>query len=71
MLKLLIIKKEDQYIRIKENSFEFCSLEKASVFSMDKLEEVQSKVKHLNKILKTVSISVLEINEYPLNQKKQ
>ena len=38
---LLIIKNRDQYIRVKGDDYQVCNLDKASVFPMEKLEQVK------------------------------
>ncbi len=46
-MELLIIKSGSDYIRVKENSFVFCGLDKASVFPVDMADEVRSLRKRL------------------------
>ena len=41
---LLIIKDHDRYIRVKGDGYQICNLDKASVFPMDKLDEVKRHV---------------------------
>lgn len=41
-MELLIIKSGNDYIRIKENRFVLCGLDKASVFPVDLADEVRS-----------------------------
>ena len=43
-MELLIIKTDDDYIRVKDGSYEAVGLDKASVFPMAKLNQVK---KHL------------------------
>ncbi len=45
--ELLIIKSDSKYIRIKEGGYILCGLDKASVFPIEKLEDVKN---HLEKI---------------------
>ena len=40
-MELLIIKCNDRYIRVRENGFEECGMDKASVFPMKKLSAVK------------------------------
>lgn len=41
MTELLIIKAGDDYFRFKEDSFEHCAMNKASVFPLTQLEEAR------------------------------
>lgn len=41
---LLIIKNRDHYIRVKGDEYQVCTLDKASVFPMEKLEQVKRHV---------------------------
>lgn len=40
----MIIKNRDQYVRVKGEDYQVCNLDKASVFPMDKLDEVKRHV---------------------------
>lgn len=40
----MIIKDHDRYIRVKGDDYQVCNLDKASVFPMDKLDEVKRHV---------------------------
>lgn len=47
---LLVVKKDNKYIRFTENSFEFCQMNKASVYSLSeeqKVKELCSQFKQL------------------------
>lgn len=45
---LLIIKDGEEYIRVKDDTFLKCGLDKASVFPMSKLEAVKTMVQTLH-----------------------
>lgn len=65
-MELLIIKSGKDYIRVKTENYIRCPLDKASVFPMDKLEEVRTHVKILRfKGFRRVSISRLKLSEEP------
>jgi hypothetical protein len=46
--ELLIIKYGDNYLRVKNDHYELCALDKASVFPMEKLDIVRD---HLDQII--------------------
>ena len=46
--ELLIIKTGDDYIRIKDDAYIRCKLDKASVFPMAKLEDVKAHIRMLS-----------------------
>ena len=65
-MELLIIKSGDDYIRVKAEQYLFCQLDKASVFPMDKLQEVKSHANILReKGFHRISISRLRLSEEP------
>jgi hypothetical protein len=65
-MELLIIKSGNDYIRVKAESYIFCQLDKASVFPLDKLEEVRTHAKILReKGCRRISISRLKLSEEP------
>jgi hypothetical protein len=65
-MELLIIKSGKDYIRVKAEKYMRCRLDKASVFPMDKLDEVRTHVKIMNaKGFRRVSISRLTLLEEP------
>ncbi len=43
--ELLVIKYNDRYIRVKDGEYTICGLDKASVFPMEKMEEVKEHIK--------------------------
>lgn len=47
--ELLIIKTGNDYIRVKEDCYCVCGLDKASVFPMEKLETVKAHVTSMDK----------------------
>lgn len=65
-MELLIIKSGKDYIRVKAENYILCQLDKASVFPMDKLEEVKIHAKILReKGFHRISISRLKLSEEP------
>ena len=65
-MELLIIKSGKDYIRIKAENYFLCQLDKANVFPMNKLEEVQTHAKILReKGFPRISISRLKLSEEP------
>jgi hypothetical protein len=65
-MELLIIKCDKDYIRIKDGSYSCCRLDKASVFPMDKLEQVRIHANSLRKKgFRRVSIASLKLSEEP------
>ncbi len=46
-MELLIIKSRDHYFRFKEDTYETCPMNKASVFPMEKVAEVKITKKKL------------------------
>ncbi len=66
--ELLIIKDNENYIRVKENQYSCCSLDKASVFPMDKILNVKEHVKCLkNKGFDRACIYKLILTEIPFS----
>jgi hypothetical protein len=65
-MELLILKSDNDYIRVKAESYICCRLDKASVFPMNKLEQVRN---HANRLIKKgfrrVSIARLKLSEEP------
>ncbi len=49
-MELLILKSRDDYIRIKDEKYVNCKLERASVFPLDKLAEVRAHKNKLDKL---------------------
>jgi hypothetical protein len=69
MMELLIIKSGKKYIRVKQDSYILCLLDKASVFSSDSLAMVKDHVKNAAESgLPDVSIYKLKLSEEPLKE---
>ncbi len=67
-IKLLIIKSGLEYIRIKEEAYLLCGIDKASVFPMEKLSEVKRQVELIaDSDFRDVSIRKLVLTEEPLD----
>ena len=66
-MELLIIKSGNDYIRVKEEAYLLCGIDKASVYPLKKLSEVR---RHVGVICKSgfrdVSIRKLVLTEEPL-----
>ncbi len=68
--ELLIIKNNDAYIRVKENQYFLCALDKASVFPVDKILNVKEHVKCLkNNGFDNACIYRLILTEIPFEEK--
>ncbi len=66
MTQLLILKNSKGYFRIKNEGYHSCTLQQASVFPLDKVEEVQSLLERLHgEGLDDTEIYKLTINEEP------
>lgn len=66
--ELLIIKINEDYIRFKNSEYFRCTLDKASVFPMDKLDTVKEHVNELGiKGFSPVSVLKLILTEKPYN----
>ena len=63
-MRLLILKANDKYLRFRDNGPELTSIEKASVYSLEKVSEVREKVTFLkNQGYTDVEIKQLTITE--------
>ncbi|HKI48932.1 MAG TPA: hypothetical protein VKA69_06375 [Desulfobacteria bacterium] len=68
-MELLIIKKKNVYVRIKEERYLFVGLDKASVFPLEKLTTVQGHIKTLQaRGFKNVSLYRLKMTEEPYQE---
>ena len=66
-MELLIIKSGNEYIRVKEEAYLLCRIDKASVFPLKKLTEVKRHVDVIcNSGFRDVSIRKLILTEEPL-----
>lgn len=64
--ELLIIKNNEEYIRIKDDAYKCCNLDKASVFPMENLDQVKTHVEQLKKSgFPSASIYKLILTEEP------
>ena len=67
-MELLIIKSDKDYIRVKNEDYILCQLDKASVFPLDTLDEVKKHVKILReKEFPLIAIYRLKLLEEPLS----
>ncbi|MBF0231645.1 MAG: hypothetical protein HQK62_13890 [Desulfamplus sp.] len=66
--ELIIIKNNSDYIRVKDGKYFLCNLDKASVFPMDKIEEVKDHIKNIRQDKNfSPSIYRLILKEEPLS----
>jgi hypothetical protein len=66
-MDLLVIKSHQKYIRIREGRYQLGSLEKASVFPVDRLDEVQYHLETIRKQgISGAQIYRLTLTEEPL-----
>ena len=73
-MKLLVIRCSDKYLRVRnvengETQFEFCLLDKASVFPLSRLEQVRNYAGLLSDSGKFPEIRQLSIYEEPYRDK--
>ncbi len=67
-MELLIIKSGEKYIRVKEETYLLCSLDKASVFPFEKIEVVKRHVQSLKRqAFRDVATFKLILSERPFN----
>ena len=65
-MELLIMKNKTEYVRVKEDTYLFVGLDKASVFPLEKLETVQGHIKKLQgQGFEHISIYRLKLSEEP------
>jgi len=65
-MELLIIKNKTEYIRVKEDTYLFVGLDKASVFPLEKIQTVREHIKNLQtQGFKHASIYRLKLIEEP------
>ncbi len=68
--ELLIIKNNEDYIRVRKDEYFFCSLDKASVFPLDKILSVREHVRSLkNKGFGKACVYKLILTEIPFEVK--
>lgn len=71
-MELLIIKSQEQYIRVKESAYQLCALDKASVFPLEKLPTVKEHLCRLKEQgLSDVTLSKLIMREEPFEEVEQ
>ena len=66
-MELLIIKNRNDYIRIKNDEYLKCKMDKASVFPLDKKNTIVAHIKKLKKMGEDVAVFKLTITEEPYN----
>jgi hypothetical protein len=68
-MELLIMKNKTEYIRVKEDTYLFVGLDKASVFPLEKIDVVRGHMKNLQaRGFMHVSIYRLKLSEEPYIQ---
>ena len=63
--ELLVVKVGDEYIRFLETGFEYCSMNKASVFPLESIEEVKERCSGIRLQVTDVQLMMLSILEEP------
>ena len=63
--ELLIVKEGEKYIRFLETGFEYCSMNKASVFPLDSVEEVKVRCSKIRLETEGLQLMKLVITEEP------
>ena len=65
-MELLIIKNNTEYVRVKEDTYLFVGLDKASVFPLERIETVRGHIKNLQaRGFEHASIYRLKLSEEP------
>jgi hypothetical protein len=68
-MELLIMKNKTEYVRVKEDTYLFVGLDKASVFPLEKIDVVRGHMKNLQaRGFMHVSIYRLKLSEEPYIQ---
>lgn len=67
-MELLCLKVNDQYLKIKDNSYEFVSVQKASVYPIDQLDDLKFICSKFNESLTNLKIKKLIILEEDFNE---
>ncbi len=68
-MELLIMKKGDKYVRVRDNTYLFVGLDKASVSPLEELEAVQGHIKTLRgRGFHDVILCKLTLTEEPYDQ---
>jgi len=62
-MELLVLKSNDNYIRIKGNSFEFTNMDKASVYPLSEVKKVKDFFDKLQKDISDLTIRKIVITE--------
>ena len=63
--ELLIVKEGEKYVRFLETGFEYCSMNKASVFSLGSVEEVKERCSEIRSQTKELQLMKLVIRQEP------
>ncbi len=67
-MELLIIKTPNGYVRIKDDQYHYCAIDKASVFPMDKLDQVKTHLRNLHIDYPEAIINKLILTEEPFTE---
>jgi hypothetical protein len=63
-MELLVVKTGDDYIRIKDDAYIVCDLNKASVFTLDNVSEIKMHIARLETLdFKSVRVKKLVLRE--------
>lgn len=63
--ELLIVKDGEKYIRFLEDGFEYCSMNKASVYPLEALPEVKARCTQIASVASNAQLAKLIISEEP------
>jgi len=63
--ELLIVKEGANYIRFLESGFEYCSMNKASVFPLKSVDELKTRCSEIGSETKELQLMKLVIREEP------
>jgi hypothetical protein len=66
--ELLVVKAGDEYIRFIDTGFEYCSMNKASVFPLGHLEDVRKRCDDISSEINEVQLMKLVIIEEPFTE---
>jgi hypothetical protein len=62
---LIVVKVGDDYIRFQDEGFEYCSMNKASVFPLDQVDDVRKRCDTIFSEIEGLQLMKLVISEEP------
>ena len=66
--ELLVVKVGDDYIRFLDTGFEYCSMNKASVFPLVQVAELRTRCDEIEPKIKGLQLMKLVISEEPFSE---